>query len=100
MEPNDQVKVLDKLTELFISKGRKLEDVTAKVWIAHLCGYGFGVEETVKGIDKMIYANDDFPTVSKILNFIAEVREFTDLMARTEKTLLDSEKHLKLEDKS
>ena len=91
--------VTGKIAELYISKGRTLDKVVAKVWTESLVKR-FPLPELLKGIDKMIWAKDDFPSLSKIGAFTEEEMEWAALMDKADKVLLEDKKKLQLEDKS
>lgn len=91
--------ILDKITELYISKGRTLDKAVGKVWVESLVNR-YPLPELLKGIDKMIWAKDDFPSLSKIGDFTEQEMEWSELMNKTDMVLLEDEKKLQLEDKS
>lgn len=69
-------KILDKLTELFISKNKKLEPITAKVWIEKIVEkYPHSEAYILEGIESLIWVPDDFPTLGKLAFEIEKIYE-------------------------
>lgn len=64
-------KLLNKLTELFMSKNKMLEPVTATLWIKKLEERFPNADIFIeRAIDVMIWEVDDFPTLGKLGDYV------------------------------
>ena len=63
--------LLDKVTQLFYSKGKQLTAEMAATWVS-LLNEKYPIDITLKAIDKLIWSADDFPTVGKVAEEIEQ----------------------------
>lgn len=61
--------IYDKLTEFFVSKNKKLEPLTAQVWVTKLIEK-FDDQQIIPAIEAMIWTPDDFPTLGKLADIV------------------------------
>lgn len=66
---DDKKIILDKVTQLFISKGKALDKQVLITWTQMLCN-AHAIQDIINAIDQEIYSGDDYPTIAKVCDTI------------------------------
>ncbi len=66
--------IIEKVTELFVCKGRNLTPEIGLVWVKKLCNR-YPDDLICEAIDEIIWNEDDFPTIGKIAAQVNKIKE-------------------------